>query len=241
MINSFKNFERLRYRISNDVKKIVDDNKKDNDDIKSQIANTIFATIFSASITEVVFNDIGTEFDFLTIISWIGLFIIVYIISYLIYNVLFGKFASMYKVRKLHSVKNSDLEIAQIQKDFDNIACDSILVAVEYKNKFDAIDSGISSAKLKIFYYYETMHYLNSSCEKTLILLKNKDRCVRTMNEATGVDLFRIINIADIMTELKDFLECNYKSISVDNKQNDSIRFELNKTQKIIDEIKKRL
>ena len=56
MIDSFKNFERLRYRMSTDIKNIITESNNKSNDVKAEISNTVFATIFSALVTEGAFN-----------------------------------------------------------------------------------------------------------------------------------------------------------------------------------------
>ena len=86
MTDSFKNFERLRYRLSNDMREIALNTKGNSDDIRGQISNTIFATIFSAFISEVAFNDIGNKCNIRMIVLQILAFCLVYIASYITYD-----------------------------------------------------------------------------------------------------------------------------------------------------------
>lgn len=127
MTDSFKNFERLRYRLSNDMREIALNTKGNSDDIRGQISNTIFATIFSAFISEIAFNDIGNK-CIRTIVLQILVFCLVYIASYIIYDFLYKKISTTLKKRRVNSLDISAPKLIQIQKDFDNIACDSILV-----------------------------------------------------------------------------------------------------------------
>lgn len=215
MINSFKNFERLRYRISNDIKNLVVDNKNSNDNMREEISNTIFATIFSAFITEIVFGSSTETIEWCKIAIMIPVFIIIYVGSYWLYNLAHRKLVSFLGKRKLQTVDKSMDAMIQIQKDFDNIACDSILAARDFKSAYekqreneekDVIEE---DKNLKAFYLFETMHYLATACEKTKDLVKNKQKCIRTLNEAEGVDIFRVKNIISIMQEVDKFLDDN--------------------------------
>ena len=122
MINSFKNFERLRYRLSNDMRKIAVESQENTDSLSGQIANTIFATMFSAFITEVAFRDSESGFDFSMIAKLCGVFIVVYIISYIIYNYIYKLIVKLWNGFRVHSVNTGIKKMIQIQKDFDNIA-----------------------------------------------------------------------------------------------------------------------
>ena len=158
MIDSFKNFERLRYRLSNDMRELASDSKENSDSLKGQISNTVFATIFSAFITEVALKDNGNGYDFCMIMKMITVFVIIYITSYILYGFLYNKIMKIWKARKIYSINSGMDKMIQIQKDFDNIACDSILVARGYRNAYDELENIPSNKTLKIFYYYEIMH-----------------------------------------------------------------------------------
>lgn len=53
--------------------------------------------------------------------------------------------------------------------------------------KIKRIDDISENQNLRIFCYYEIMHYLDAACDKTLSVLENKNECVRTSDKATGV------------------------------------------------------
>lgn len=141
MIDSFKNFERLRYRLSNDMRELASDSKENSDSLKGQISNTVFATIFSAFITEVALKDNGNGYDFCMIMKMITVFVIIYITSYILYGFLYNKIMKIWKARKIYSINSGMDKMIQIQKDFDNIACDSILVARGYRNAYDELEN----------------------------------------------------------------------------------------------------
>ena len=226
MIDSFKNFERLRYRLSNDMRELASDNKENSDSLKGQMSNTVFATIFSAFITEVALKDNGNGYDFCMIMKMITVFVIIYITSYILYGFLYNKIMKIWKARKIYSINSGMDKMIQIQKDFDNIACDSILVARGYRNAYDELENIPSNKTLKIFYYYEIMHYLDVSCEKTEDLIKHKENCIRTMDEAIGVDIFRVVNIKSMMEELDGFLEGEFNNLCVDEHQKVAIQYQ---------------
>lgn len=237
MIDSFKNFERLRYRISNDIKNLIADNKNSTNDMKEQVSNTIFATVFSALITEIAFSKDGGNFEWCSVFKMIAIFVVVYIASYFLYNLLYGKIVKYINKRKIHTVKQGMDVMVQIQKDFDNIACDSILLARDYKKEFEALEDNEDNHNLKVFYYYEMMHYLDTACEKTQMLVKNKQRCIRTMNESEGVDIFRVLNIKDMMIELNKFLEDHFELTCRQSEQKEAIKYQREQIDKTISKI----
>ena len=213
MIDSFKNFERLRYRLANDMKEIASDTKEISSDAKGQISNTIFATIFSAFITEIAFNTTEKNYNFYFIAFQIFIFCLAYIASYALYNFLFTKISIQIQKRKVNKIDTSALAMKQIQKDFDNIACDSILLAKGYVTAFKQLKKTKKNKSLLTFYFYEITHYLDTACDKTKELVKYKPECIRTSQTSTGVDIFRVINLKNMMYEIKQFLDDEFEYI----------------------------
>ncbi|MCM1295245.1 MAG: hypothetical protein NC311_06860 [Muribaculaceae bacterium] len=232
MINSFKNFERLRYRISNDIRELAADNKSSNDCMGEEISDTIFATVFSAFVTEVAFNGNAETMKWCAVFEKVLIFILVYISSYVVYNLLHGKWVDCLEKRKIKTVDKSMNAMIQIQKDFDNIACDSILVARDFKSAYENLkrleeNGNIEEDKnLKAFYLFEIMHYLGTACEKTKNLVGNKEKCIRTLNESEGVDIFRVKNIIEIMQELYIFLDSNLSMLNDYTDQKETIEYQ---------------
>ncbi len=244
MINSFKNSERLRYRISNDIKELVTDSKSNSDNMKEELSNTIFATVFSAFVTEVAFNTVSDSIDWCSIIKMIAIFILLYIVSYGLYSFFHPRIIAFLKERKLNVVDKSMDAMIKIQKDFDNIACDSILVARNFKLEYqrlkdseNSLEDIESNKNLKVFCYFEIMHYLMTACEKTKALVKNKEKCIKTLDESEGVDTFRIINILNIMQELDDFLDNNLEIIQDYNDQEEAIKYQHQQIKSLIQSI----
>lgn len=241
MIDSFKNIERLRYRLSNDMLKIANDNNEKSSDIKGQISNTIFATVFSAFITEVAFREPEVIYDWRTVIKLVLVFVGIYILSYITYNFLYSHIIAFWKERKIHTVKTGMKVMIQIQKDFDNIACDSVLMARSYRNAFRDLPNNSEYKTLRTFYYYEILHYIDVACDKTQDLINYKQYCIRTTDKAVGVDLFRVINIKNMIQELNTFLQQKFDEICYDNSQTEAIMYQYNETKKKIEFIAKEI
>lgn len=101
MINSFKNFERLRYRMSNDIKELVVDSKSNSDNVKEELSNTIFSSVFSAFVTEVAFNTNSDSIDWCSIIKIIAIFILLYIVTYELYSFFYTRIKDFFKERSI--------------------------------------------------------------------------------------------------------------------------------------------
>ncbi len=94
------------------------------------------------------------------------------------------------------------------------------------KDSENSLEDNESNKNLKVFCYFEIMHYLMTACEKTKALVKNKEKCIKTLDESEGVDTFRVINILNIMQELDDFLDNNLEIIQDYNDQEEAIKYQ---------------
>ncbi|MCD7882754.1 MAG: hypothetical protein LUI87_03460 [Lachnospiraceae bacterium] len=262
MEGEFRNFERLRYRLSVDMENITSNNKKTEERQKNQISNTIFATIFSALINNVAFADLsmvssatsattsnvsGTLNQIENILIQALAFCFVFILAYLLYDHISPFVPKLIGELKVKSTDKSDANMKKIKKDFDNIACDCILVAQEYRQSYEAtILSQFHSETYKQtmlqFYYFEVLHYIAKASQKIKILMNNKDQCIRTENVADGVDLFRVKNTYELIKDTeKEFLNKNIDLICKDNEQEKDIRYQLLQVNNISREIEESL
>ena len=169
------------------------------------------------------------------------IFCFIYIASYIIYNYLYNILVTAWNKRKVNKIDNSANTMKQIQKDFDNIACDSILVAKGYLDAFSALSNSDSNKSLKTFYFYEIMHYLDTACEKTKELVQYKSECIRTIQTASGVDVFRVSNLLNIIKEIDTFLDINFNAICTDNPQLQAIQHQHKQLKKKIEFIETNL
>ena len=235
MLNSFKNFERLRYRIAVDINQSLSDIKNEKNKSEDIISNTIFATLFTTFITEIAFEKVGNNYIWYKVAALMLLFIILYIISFYIYGKLSPMVRKLYNEVKINKINDKYDDMVKIQKDFDNIACDSILVANDYRDAFEQLRVQDNENKtLLFFYYYELMHYLWSACEKTRLLVRHKECCIKTIDKATGVDIYRVKNINNMMNELIIFLKDNYIIIESNNDEKEIIKSQIDEIRKDI-------
>lgn len=245
MINSFKNFERIRYRISNDINKLGIQNKDSNDSMEKELSSTVFASVFSAFLTEVALNDKMETINWCDILSCLLIFVIIYIVAFWVYKLITRKIKFFLGKRKHHKIDNSMENMIQIQKDFDNIACDSILVARDYRSAFENLkkleEEGTAEKdnNLKAFYLFEVMHYMETACKKTKALVKHKDKCIRTLDEGEGADIFRVKNIINIMHEIDEFLNNNLRELEGYADQQKAIDYQLGEIGNLIGDIEK--
>jgi hypothetical protein len=215
MIDSYKNVERLRYRIYKDLVSLSKDIRRDNeeqsivfrDECFCALASAIAALSFSNATFDSLNDFIGCIFkglfkknapEFLTsiITASIGIVMVLGIAIPL------NKFLVWKKIKKRNRHPEGK-DTTDYIKEFDNIACDSVIVALEYKELY----YGTKDGKERTLYYLETLHYLDSGTVILDKLCSDSANIRKPEDNELGVDIFRIHNMKDVMTELYDFLE----------------------------------
>ncbi len=221
--SSFKNIERLRYRIYSDNRKFrIEDGK-----ITSNISKTIISTIISAFVTFVTgfmlaektvdspFVDLLKEKIGWDALLFLGmLFIIIFFMAlfFLIYFVPVGIKAT--RMFHIYYVK-SDEPDSEIIKKYDNIACDSILIAWEYMEALEANLAVVKPGYLSKNYYFEALHYLCTAYKFTKMVI-NHNACLQKQGRDEGIEYFRFVNNLKMMSVLKNFLENNKNVVDVE-------------------------
>lgn len=216
MIESYKNFERLRYRIHSDLVDIGDALDRNSssrfDELMNQFTSAIISALAASVITETSFDSFKEWLEYgisilikpnrvVTFIAWL-LSIVIYIgICVLLF----------YFINKMHfwgkkivdaqkPIKQKDINY---QKQFDNIACDSMLVAMEYIHILST-DNEMSVAS-QAFYATECAHYLESAGEITADLCRYKEKYVK-INRLEGIDVYRIHIMKNALIEANNEL-----------------------------------
>lgn len=242
LIDSFKNIERLRYRLNSDLSEIKEHINKNSDmwyeEMILQISSAIISAMAAGAITNGEFSNVKgfienligklIHFDILkSILGW-GITLLFFIGIYVLFFVIAKILIKRIKYVKKNNGLNEQLKV-DYQKEFDNIACDSIFVAYEYKTAYE--NPKLKDKNLKTFYFCEILHYLETACFITRDLCKHKSLFIKCGGRKEGVDLYRIYNMVDLMNEILSFLESEKGNILLDesfkeklDKQIDGIR-----------------
>lgn len=247
MIDSYKNIERLRYRLNLDLSEIKGSIDKNTsmwyEEMLVQISSAIISAMAAGVITSngfsglndwfgVLFKKIFSNGTFSSIIAWvlcIIIFICVYILIFLLIELAIKKIK--------YNKKNKDVNrqiYKDYQKEFDNIACDSIFVAFEYKKEYNNPEE--KSNNIRLFFFYEVLHYLQTACFTTRDLCKFKDRYIKVGNDLEGVDIYRIYNMIDLMNEILAFLEVEKERIAIDEESKGKVEDEIKSIKNVIQE-----
>lgn len=225
MIESYKNFERLRYRLNSDLIEIgdaIDKNASSRfDELMNQFTSGIISAIAASIITETSFGSfkdwlkctisIFINYNILVIIlGWvlsIGLYIVICVCLFLFINKV--HFWGKRIVDKKKPIKQKE---TNYQKQFDNIACDSILVAMEYIHILNT--NREMSVVNQIFYVTECAHYLEKASEVTAELCQYKDKYVK-INRVEGIDVYRIHLMKNALNEVNHDLKLQIEKLSI--------------------------
>lgn len=239
MIDSYKNIERLRYRINKDIVSIYRDIKEYRSEQNLKLIDEHFAAIVSSMaalfLTQETFCPLKMQISricilifgyqipnyFVDTIALIIGVILLLIIAYII-NICINQIKRLKKRKKPEGVDTIDYV-----KEFDNIACDSIFVSIEYR---DAYYNTNDKNEQKLF-LFEIIHCLESACEITKKLCGDKNN-IKNSNNVVGVDVYRIHNIKDIMCDLYEFINTEMGKICIDELDMYVLEKKLNEIQR---------
>lgn len=189
-----KNIELLRFYINKDLNKI---------DKKLATSNDNFLGYFFASLVDIlivfVFSDylscIPVQCRIALIIGLIVLFLIISKIIITITNRL-----SQSKKERGED-KYLPEKIQEVIDDFDNIACDGLLICENYRQRYEET----AKVYLQDFYLYEIIHHLDKAliiCDKVCA----EQSLYASSEHDDLIDIYRIKNFLLFSSEIYDFL-----------------------------------
>lgn len=206
-----KNIELLRFYISKDISKI---NKKikDND---NQLTSSLIASLIDILIV-IIFSDDFKNSSRLSKIVWI-VFLVVF---FLIATKVISKIRNAIVNRRKETGKDKyKLEVILERIDeFDNIACDGLLICQNYKSKFSAV----SETYLKSFYFFEIIHHLKKIVSIFECIRENPELYIDD-NDERKLDTYRVNNFIIFAKEINKFVQSQKISLSDDKNLADDI------------------
>lgn len=195
--NSHKNLELLRYYLNRDLTRI-DQNIQNS---SNELLGYFIASLVDMSVV-VLFSDLlsgkGVRFKLFAVFALIVLFVIVSKVS--------NKVANWISTRRKESGREEYLIDAAKQAiidDFDNIACDALLICEEYMQRYQAAEK----EHIKNFYLYEIIHHLTKSVDLFNEIDSHQDWYISSQNSEL-IDSYRINNYIDYAKAINQFL-CN--------------------------------
>lgn len=246
MIDSYKNIERLRYRINldlNEIKESIDRNSSTwYEEMKVQISSAVLSALMAGAITSSEFSRVKDFIIdmlqkvfkcsiFISVLGWIFsilFFLLLFVAIYVVFDCIAKRIIKEIKNHVIHRQVEVDY-----QKEFDNIACDSIFVAFEYKKEY--LSNLDKNADLKIFYFYEVIHYLETACIITRNLCMYKDEYIKLSDTAGGVEIYRIHNMMNLINELLGFADTQKEIINISQKDQRLVNQKIDDIKKIVE------
>lgn len=234
MMDSYKNTERLRYRINQDLTEIVDNVEKRNieqhnifvDECFSAIASTLAALFLTQSTFEPLkngFQKILLLFIDDKVASILSIIITVLLSLFIMIIASIGINKALVTIKRRKQEKGAEgRDTKNYIKEFDNIACDSILVSLQYMTIF----AELTNLNEQTLYYLEIMHYLEVACETTEKLCDDRKN-IRSAGNIFGVYSYRVNNVLKIMNELIAFLKQEVNCIALTNDEKEQIKSQL--------------
>lgn len=205
MFHGFKNSEYLKFEIDTKIDLEMSKIKKSTLNSYTSVVASIFASFFSEVLLSFLQTFIIIDNPVAKCFAYLGIFVAGVIISFIVFYFLIKKITTFINDRKIYRL--GETEKHEIIERFDNVACDSVIVAQNYKKYILELNQGDSETKyLRDFYLYEIIHYLNKATGITIALLSEEDSCVTTENDNQKVDQFRIKNLVQFMIDHFKFI-----------------------------------
>lgn len=193
--NSHKNLELLRYYLNRDLVRI-DHNIQRN---STELSGYFIASLVDMSIV-VLFSDLlkdkGVLCKLLVILFLVVLFAIV--------SQVVNRVVRWVKTRQKESGREEYLIDAARQKvidDFDNIACDALLICENYMQRYQTAEK----EHIKNFYLYEIIHHLTKSVDLFNDINGHRELYISSSNSEL-IDLYRVNNYIDYAKAINQFL-----------------------------------
>lgn len=244
MIDSYKNIERLRYRINKDILAIYADIKKNNKEQRIIFIEECFSAIVSSMIglflskeSFAPLKNILHAFLKLVFCCTIPVYISSFLALFLCIILLFLAAVGTYKILLFLKKKKRESGIEGIDetdyvKEFDNIACDSVFVSIEYKDRF----SETKNLHEKTLYYLESVHYLETASTIITKLCANPQN-IKSSTNVLGVDVYRVHNMKAVMKELCEFLEKERQILALSDVDKNEVQKHLKKINEQLNSI----
>lgn len=237
---SFKNTELFRYFISESVTDNVDRIIEQNNSQYSMIVGSVFSGSFSilGTLLSILFtpdskDPLSTKDIVLKALFYVCVFILLFGIGLVIYKIL--RFCWIYLKNKFWKEKKlSEADFKKRKNDFDHIVCDNMLISF----KFIEQCTDTEDEELKTFYFFEVIYYLKIAILKTNKLFEIPSKCINTPNTSENIDMYRIVNVLDMMDSIYGYIKKNYDGIKYHNEYQKMIEIQIGKLESDIKIIK---
>lgn len=220
-----KNIELLRFYINKDLKKI---------DKKLSASNDNFLGYFFASLVDILIVFVFDDYLDCVPIQWrigfiIGLIVLFWIVAKII--ILITNWRVQDKKERGED-KYLPESIQEVIDDFDNIACDGLLICENYCQRYEQT----TKEYLQDFYLYEIIHHLDKAlaiCDKICF---GHSAYVSSKHDNL-IDIYRMKNFLQFSQQIYDFLQLKIKNRELV----DGLQGNINNLKIVLDRIKGKL
>lgn len=205
MFHGFKNSEYLKYEIDNKIDLEMNKVKKSTLNTYTGLMASIFASFFSDNLLLSLKNYLNIKNQIALYFAYFGIFTACVLITFIIFYFLIKKISTFINDRKIFKLDKT--ETKKLIEQFDNVACDSVMVAQNYRQYILNLKTEYGDNKnLRDFYLYEIIHYLNKASTITRSLFGADDSCITWQNDNQKVDFFRIKNLVNLIIDNFEFV-----------------------------------
>lgn len=192
MMSNYKNFDRLNYKLYTAQIDLLERELEKS----HQLEKSVFSGIVSSTVSIISASKFADKFSLpVQILIIIASYLIFYFLAYF---VIYKAVDWIMNENKIHGSTWDDRAKIKICKDFDKIACHSLIMSQSYK---ECIDS-VADKNLKELYLYEMIHYLEVAIRYTGNLINAERKCVNDGDLGYGVDKCRVVNVMNIMKDV---------------------------------------
>lgn len=193
--NSHKNLELFRYYLNRDLARI-DQNIQSN---KNELLGYLIASLVDMLVV-VLFSDLLSGRNVVCKLSAILVLIVLFVAVSKVANYV----RNMAEVRRRESGREEYLHDPSRQAkidDFDNIACDALLICEDYMQRYQATEK----AYIRDFYLFEIIHHLTKSVDVFNEINNHPDLYISS-TEKELIDSYRVDNYVEFAKAINVFL-----------------------------------
>lgn len=201
----YKNLELLRFYVSKDIKRIDSKMQDSSSDfigyIVGILVDVLIALLFDNSIDQIMEQYIPC-FGLQILIKVLILFLLICLFILLSW--------AIRKICLWHQKKNdvsgrssyiSDKKRLELIDDFDNIACDGLLICQNYMQRYESVKQDY----IKDFYLYEIIHHLCKAADIFDEIYHNQELYISGTDNQL-LDSYRVNNFIDFSNQIINFL-----------------------------------
>lgn len=212
-----KNLELLRFYVTKDIKKIDEKLEENESDLLGYFLGSLVDVLIVLLFDDGFASIISSYTSCIFLQFFLKVLIIFLLIALFVFVSWITKKIKKGKLKKLRVSGKSAYVIKSEQQDmiddFDNVACDGLLICRNYMFRFNEVNE----MYLKEFYLYEIIHHLCKSFDIFNEIYEHQSLYICNSNNQL-LDTYRVNNFIIFARNIVDFLEaqCQNSFFNVD-------------------------